>query len=50
VRGALLDVCRVVSRELRPFLPDAAARIDAALTELDTRLGRTLFPKVGEAR
>jgi methionyl-tRNA synthetase len=44
--AVLLDACRVITGELRPFLPVAAARIDTALAELDVRRGRTLFPKV----
>ena len=47
--AALLDVCRVIARELLPFLPLAAERITAALTNLDVQQGRTLFPKF-EAR
>ena len=46
VLGLLLDVCRVVAHELRPFLPDAADRIAVALDELDADRGRTLFPKL----
>jgi methionyl-tRNA synthetase len=45
VLAALLDACRVVAGELRPFLPLAAERITAALQELDVGRGRTLFPK-----
>lgn len=45
----LLDACRVITNELRPFLPLAADRIDTALSELDARQGRTLFPKVKAA-
>lgn len=45
VLAALLDACRVIARELLPFLPLAAERIVAALTNLDAQKGRTLFPK-----
>ena len=47
--AVLLNACRVITAELRPFLPLAAERIAAALDELDPRQGRTLFAKV-EAR
>jgi methionyl-tRNA synthetase len=46
VLAVLLDACRVITGELRPFLPLAAERINSALSELDVRQGRTLFPKV----
>jgi methionyl-tRNA synthetase len=46
VLGVLLDTCWVIAAELPPFLPLAAERITAALTELDVRRGRTLFRKV----
>lgn len=49
VLATLLDACRVVTHELLPFLPLAAERITAALTNLDVQQGRTLFPKF-EAR
>jgi methionyl-tRNA synthetase len=45
VLATLLDACRVVTHELLPFLPLAAERITAALTNLDVQQGRTLFPK-----
>jgi methionyl-tRNA synthetase len=45
VLTALLDTCRVITRELPPFLPLAAERIAAALADLDARQGRTLFRK-----
>jgi methionyl-tRNA synthetase len=45
VLDALLDACRVIARELLPFLPLAAERIEVALTNLDTQQGRALFPK-----
>ncbi len=44
--GVLLDACRLLARELSPFLPEAARRIDLAVAERDTSLGRALFPKV----
>jgi methionyl-tRNA synthetase len=43
--AALIDACRVIARELLPFLPLAAERIVAALTNLDAQQGRALFPK-----
>jgi methionyl-tRNA synthetase len=45
VLATLLDACRIVTHELLPFLPLAAERIAAALTNLDVQKGRTLFPK-----
>jgi len=45
VLAALLDACGIVTHELLPFLPLAAERITAALTNLDVQQGRTLFPK-----
>lgn len=42
---ALLDACRATARDLQPFLPDAAARIEQALDHRDVERGRTLFPK-----
>lgn len=45
VLGTLVGACRLVTRELSPFLPLAAERIAAALTELDVERGRALFPK-----
>jgi methionyl-tRNA synthetase len=46
VLGVLLAACREITRELHPFLPDAAARIENALEQGDLELGRALFPKV----
>jgi methionyl-tRNA synthetase len=46
VLAALLHACRTIAVELAPFLPVAAERIDVALTQLDARRGRTLFPKI----
>lgn len=46
VLSVLLDACRVITAELRPFLPLAAERIDIAIAALDAEQGRTLFPKV----
>jgi methionyl-tRNA synthetase len=37
VLAALLDACRVIACELQPFLPLAAERIVAALTDLDVQ-------------
>lgn len=45
VLATLLDACGVIAHELLPFLPLAAERITAALTNLDVQQGRTLFPK-----
>jgi methionyl-tRNA synthetase len=45
VVGALLETCRAIAREVAPFLPEAAARIELALDTLDRELGRTLFRK-----
>ena len=46
ILGSLLDACRAITAELRPFLPAAADRIATALDELDEGQGRKLFPKV----
>jgi methionyl-tRNA synthetase len=45
VLAALLEACRATARELLPFLPAAAARIEQALEHRDVELGRSLFPK-----
>jgi methionyl-tRNA synthetase len=45
VLGLLLETIRTLAHELRPFLPDGAARIEQALATRDRELGRTLFPK-----
>ncbi len=45
VLATLLDACQVIRLELQPFLPLAAERIAAALTNLDAQQGRTLFRK-----
>ncbi len=42
----LLVTCRLLARELEPFLPAASARISHALADGDPQLGRRLFPKV----
>jgi methionyl-tRNA synthetase len=44
--GVLLDTCCALARELGPFLPGAAARIEHALERRDRALGRALFSKV----
>jgi methionyl-tRNA synthetase len=41
----LLEACRGIARNLEPFLPDSAARIEQALEHRDAQRGRTLFPK-----
>jgi methionyl-tRNA synthetase len=46
VLAVLLDACRIIAGELRPFLPTAAERVETALAALDARQGRTLFRKV----
>jgi methionyl-tRNA synthetase len=46
VLGAQLDACACIAYELRPFLPAAAERIEAALADLDAEQGRALFAKV----
>jgi hypothetical protein len=46
VLGVLLTACQAIARELHPFLPDAATRIEHALEQRDPDLGRTLFSKV----
>jgi methionyl-tRNA synthetase len=49
VLTVLLEACERVAHELHPFLPDAAARIEAALATRDPELGRSLFPKAVRA-
>jgi methionyl-tRNA synthetase len=49
VLGVLLDACRCIADELRPFLPVAAERINVALSDLDVRKGRALFRKMEAA-
>jgi methionyl-tRNA synthetase len=46
VLSVLLAACTTIACELRPFLPDAADRVGAALAGLDVEHGRALFPKV----
>ena len=41
----VIAACRLLARELHPFLPAAGARIERALSEQDPQLGRRLFPK-----
>jgi methionyl-tRNA synthetase len=50
VLAALVDACRAIAAELAPFLPAAAARIAAALDDLDVGQGRSLFPKFEQVR
>jgi methionyl-tRNA synthetase len=45
VLAVLLDACEAITRELQPFLPHAAERIQRALALRDTELGRRLFFK-----
>jgi methionyl-tRNA synthetase len=42
----LLAACDTLARELAPFLPAAAARIERALADGDQELGRRLFARV----
>jgi len=46
VLTALLLACRTLAREVQPFLPAAAGRIERALAERGPDLGRRLFAKV----
>jgi methionyl-tRNA synthetase len=41
----LVEACRLITRELLPFLPGAARRVASALDNLDAGQGRTLFRK-----
>jgi methionyl-tRNA synthetase len=43
--AVLLRACRTIADELKPFLPDAATRIERALESGDPDLGRALFAK-----
>ena len=45
VLGLLLETIRTLTHELRPFLPDGAARIERVLETRDRELGRRLFAK-----
>ena len=45
VLHTLVEACRLVARELTPFLPAAGERIASALESLDAAEGRTLFRK-----
>jgi methionyl-tRNA synthetase len=45
VLAVLFRTCRLIARELTPFLPGAAERIAPALDDLDGERGRALFPK-----
>jgi methionyl-tRNA synthetase len=45
ILAVLVTACRTIARELGPFLPDAAARIEDALDGRDPGLGRKLFAK-----
>ncbi|MFI6359640.1 methionine--tRNA ligase [Streptomyces sp. NPDC050743] len=51
VLSALVAACRVLAEELRPFIPDAAARIAAQVTSLDGSLppATPLFLRLQEA-
>jgi methionyl-tRNA synthetase len=49
VLAVLSTACQAIAGELRPFLPDAATRIERALERRDPELGRTLFSKVERA-
>jgi len=41
----LVDACRAIAREFRPFLPDGASRIEQALVESEAARGHALFRK-----
>jgi methionyl-tRNA synthetase len=41
----LIDACRTLARESKPFLPAASERIERALASCDPKLGRRLFAK-----
>jgi methionyl-tRNA synthetase len=45
VLAVLVTACEAIAREVRPFLPDAATRIEQALERRDPGLGRALFRK-----
>jgi methionyl-tRNA synthetase len=47
--AVLLHACETVAHELSLFLPHAASRIERALAERDTRLGRALFARTDAA-
>ncbi|MEV6056882.1 hypothetical protein [Streptomyces sp. NPDC052107] len=51
VLSTLVAACRVLAEELRPFIPDAAARIAAQVTSVDGSLPPTtpLFLRLQEA-
>jgi methionyl-tRNA synthetase len=49
ILAVLVTVCHTIARELRRFLPDAAARIEEALDRHDPALGRKLFTKAETA-
>ncbi|MDX3225132.1 methionine--tRNA ligase [Streptomyces sp. ME19-01-6] len=48
--GTLVTACHVLADELRPFIPDAAARITGQLTPVEGRLpaAQPLFPRLQE--
>jgi methionyl-tRNA synthetase len=46
VLAPVVAACRTLARELQPFLPEAAARIETALDRRDLEIGRALFTKV----
>jgi methionyl-tRNA synthetase len=48
VLGALIAACQVLAAELWPFLPDLAARVAAACSDLGGRLPapRPVFPRI----
>ena len=45
--AALAETCDTLAHQLRPFLPEAAQRIDHALTSRDSEIARRLFRKTG---
>ena len=50
VLGVLLRACETIARELHPFVPEGAERIERALALRDPGLARTLFPKAAHTR
>lgn len=48
--AVLVRACEAAAHELRPFVPEGAARIERAVASLDPALARTLFPKAAHTR
>ncbi|MGI5380350.1 hypothetical protein ACQEV2_40175 [Streptomyces sp. CA-251387] len=51
ILATLVTACRVLADELRPFIPDAAARIAGQVTPVEESLpsANPLFPRLQEA-